>query len=281
MPAAATAAASPTAGWVLRICVSGFEALEKSLVVTGDMHIGRVIFQLVEQLDSFRQDWSDFALWWPAKKQWLNRTKMTLDQYGVQADAVLTFTRIHKQIRLVMPDQQVVELSVDFSVNLYQTCKKVCKYIGIRHAEELSMLTCPSYNSSSTNDEISKSKNSNNNGTLSRKTGANSSYSTMPSSKSGQQLAIKDGPAPDSVSSSTTSTLNNSSSNNSNSLLGSKFKRDRSNSISRVLGLGRHGQSAQTHTPSQSHHTHAGVLEQVRVQIPQHLRQDASQLEVS
>ena len=37
-------------------------------------------------------DWSDHAIWWPARNWWLSRTRWTLDQYGVQADALLLFT---------------------------------------------------------------------------------------------------------------------------------------------------------------------------------------------
>lgn len=41
-------------------------------------------------------DWSDHALWWPERNLWLTRTRFTLDQYGVQADALLYFTPVHK-----------------------------------------------------------------------------------------------------------------------------------------------------------------------------------------
>lgn len=46
------------------------------------------------------KDWSDHALWWPAKNIWLTRTKSTLDQCGVHADAVLHFTPMHKTLRV-------------------------------------------------------------------------------------------------------------------------------------------------------------------------------------
>jgi TPP-dependent trihydroxycyclohexane-1,2-dione (THcHDO) dehydratase len=74
-------------GWQLKVNVTEFDGTEcHSLTVTGDTHIGGVIFQLVEQLSHIKNDWSHFALWWPEKKQWLTKTKMTLDQYGVQGN---------------------------------------------------------------------------------------------------------------------------------------------------------------------------------------------------
>lgn len=46
------------------------------------------------------KDWSDHALWWPAKNMWLSRTRSTLDQCGVHADAILHFTPMHKMLRV-------------------------------------------------------------------------------------------------------------------------------------------------------------------------------------
>lgn len=46
------------------------------------------------------KDWSDHALWWPAKNVWLTRTRSTLDQCGVQADSLLHFTPMHKTLRV-------------------------------------------------------------------------------------------------------------------------------------------------------------------------------------
>ena len=130
-------------GWTLRINVNEFNVLELSLRVSGETHIGAVMFQLVEKLNHIKNDWSDFALWWPEKKQWLNKTKLTLDQCGVQADALLHFTRIHKMLRIKLPDMQVVDMSVDFSIQVYFTVKQICKEIGVRHPEEASLMRCP------------------------------------------------------------------------------------------------------------------------------------------
>lgn len=46
------------------------------------------------------KDWSDHALWWPTKNMWLLRTRSTLDQCGVHADALLHFTPMHKVLRV-------------------------------------------------------------------------------------------------------------------------------------------------------------------------------------
>ena len=75
-------------------------------------------------------NWSDHALWWPKKKSWLTRTRSTLDQYGVQADALLHFTPQHKQIRLQLPDLRYIDYRVDFSIKCFTSVVQLCKELG-------------------------------------------------------------------------------------------------------------------------------------------------------
>ncbi|ODN02153.1 hypothetical protein Ocin01_04534 [Orchesella cincta] len=83
-------------------------------------------------------DWSDHALWWPDRNMWLTRTRFTLDQYGVQADALLYFTPVHKLLRVELPDRRVLDCKVDFSIKTFNAVVQLCKELGVRHPEELS-----------------------------------------------------------------------------------------------------------------------------------------------
>lgn len=83
-------------------------------------------------------DWSDHALWWPQKNMWLTRTRSTLNQYGVQADALLYFTPMHKILRVQLPDLRLLDMRVDMSVKCFSAVKGLCRELGIRHPEELS-----------------------------------------------------------------------------------------------------------------------------------------------
>jgi kindlin 2 len=140
--------------WELVITISDMDGIdeneERRIRVAGDMHIGSVILKLVESLRMNRpRDWSDYSLWWPNNNtttttstgQWLNQTKKTLDQCGVQADAKLVFTPVHKTIRLQLPDLQIIEVKVDFSVRVFEAVRKLCNQIGISHSEEVSLLS--------------------------------------------------------------------------------------------------------------------------------------------
>lgn len=123
--------------WTLTINVTDFR-VERKLRVKGDLHIGGVMLKLVEDLD-IAVDWSDHALWWPYRNKWLTRTRSTLDQYGVQADAVLHFTPMHKTLRVQLPDLRYLDCKVDFSIKTFNAVMQLCKELGIRHPEELSL----------------------------------------------------------------------------------------------------------------------------------------------
>ena len=75
-------------------------------------------------------DWSDHAMWWPEKNIWLEKTRWTLDQYNLTADAVVHFTPMHKTIRIQLPDLRYVDLTVDFSVRTFNAVINLCKELG-------------------------------------------------------------------------------------------------------------------------------------------------------
>lgn len=81
------------------------------------------------------EDFSDYALWWPKANIWLNNTKSTLDQYGVQSDAQLTFTSTRKFVRLQMPDLRILPVQLDFSVSVFASVCKICQQLGKHRLE--------------------------------------------------------------------------------------------------------------------------------------------------
>ncbi len=127
--------------WQLNVTVKDLSMTETcALRVHGETHIGGVIFQLVECLSSHRRDWSKYALWWPQQNRWLNKNRQTLDQCSVQADAVLEFIPTHRALRVQLPDLQVISLNVDYASCLFKSMKQICKSLGLRHSEEISLI---------------------------------------------------------------------------------------------------------------------------------------------
>ncbi|XP_017092389.2 unc-112-related protein [Drosophila bipectinata] len=122
--------------WNLRILITDLQ-VEKTLRVKGDQHIGGVMLQLVDP--EMPKDWSDHALWWPAKNVWLTRTRSTLDQAGVQSDSFLHFTPMHKTLRVQLPDLRYLDYRVNFSAKTFGAVVSLCKDLDIRYPEELSL----------------------------------------------------------------------------------------------------------------------------------------------
>ncbi|CAK9293783.1 unnamed protein product [Gordionus sp. m RMFG-2023] len=123
--------------WEIVITITDLDITE-NLRVKGELRIGSIMLMLVDKI-SIPRDWSDYALWWPQKNTWLLRTKNTLDQYGVQANAHIQFTPIHKFLRIQTPDFKSQTMSINFSIPTYSVVTHVCKDLGLRYPEECSL----------------------------------------------------------------------------------------------------------------------------------------------
>uniref|UniRef100_A0A4W4FV12 PH domain-containing protein n=1 Tax=Electrophorus electricus TaxID=8005 RepID=A0A4W4FV12_ELEEL len=127
--------------WDLSVTVEelGPEAPPIKISVTSDLHIGGVIFKIVEKTQ-LQCDWSDHALWWEQKQQWVLRTSWTLDKCGIHADARLLFTPQHKALRLGLPNGVTLRLRACFSSPVFRTVHGICQLLNIRYPEEMSLL---------------------------------------------------------------------------------------------------------------------------------------------
>uniref|UniRef100_A0A8C1TY52 Fermitin family member 3b n=1 Tax=Cyprinus carpio TaxID=7962 RepID=A0A8C1TY52_CYPCA len=127
--------------WDLTVTVEdlGPDAPPIQISVTSELHIGGVILKLVEKTN-LKKDWSDHALWWEQKQQWLLRTGWTLDKCGVHADARLVFTPQHKPLRLGLPNGVTLKMRACFSSSAFRTVMGICRVLNLRHPEELSLL---------------------------------------------------------------------------------------------------------------------------------------------
>lgn len=103
-------------------------------------HIFLICKRLYFDFVDISADWSDHGLWWPQKRMWLLKPRLTLDTCGVQGDAKLQFTPIHKKVRIQLPDLQFVEVSMNFSSKVFGAVQELCSELGIRHQEELSLI---------------------------------------------------------------------------------------------------------------------------------------------
>lgn len=77
-----------------------------------------------------KQDWSDHAIWWEQKRQWLLQTHWTLDKYGLLADARLFFGPQHRPIILRLPNRRALRLRASFSQPLFQAVASICRLLS-------------------------------------------------------------------------------------------------------------------------------------------------------
>lgn len=132
------ASLSNTRSFTLNVLVTDLST-QKSIEVNNESHVGFVMLEIVEKLD-VTADYSDHGLWWPEKKIWLTKARLSLSSYGIIHDTQLLFTPQHKSIRLQMPDLQLFDMKVNFAVDVLHAVTELCNELGIRHAEELSLM---------------------------------------------------------------------------------------------------------------------------------------------
>lgn len=77
-----------------------------------------------------KQDWSDHAIWWEQKRQWLLQTHWTLDKYGILADARLFFGPQHRPVILRLPNRRALRLRANFSQPLFQAVAAICRLLS-------------------------------------------------------------------------------------------------------------------------------------------------------
>jgi len=135
---ATLASLSSTRSFNLNVLVTDLQT-QKSIEVNHESHVGFVMLEIVEKLD-VTADYSDHALWWPEKKIWLTKARLSLSSYGITNDTQLLFTPQHKSVRLQMPDLQVFDMKINFAVDVLHTVTELCTELGIRHSEELSLM---------------------------------------------------------------------------------------------------------------------------------------------
>lgn len=88
-------------------------------------------------------DWSDYAFWWAEKQIWLNKPRQTLYAYGIQSNAQLEFTNVHRVIVVELPNKNRYRVRMNFSLMTFYVVAEICQELNIRHPEEFSLTKSP------------------------------------------------------------------------------------------------------------------------------------------
>ncbi|KAK4468019.1 hypothetical protein MN116_008080 [Schistosoma mekongi] len=142
--------------WLLTIHIDDLN-IDRQIRVHGEWSISELLIQLTDGLTCplpkpiqpneislrsgiVRNNWNDYGLWWPNKLKWLLKTKSSLNQYGLQADAKLHFISIYGNLNIQLPDLQIRNfIDVNYAEPVFRVTLSICRYLNIRHPEELSL----------------------------------------------------------------------------------------------------------------------------------------------
>ncbi|CAI8055859.1 Fermitin family homolog 1 [Geodia barretti] len=126
--------------WDLHIHVPT-QGVRKSVRVTSDESVGALMIKIAEKLGD--ADWSDYALWWPDNRIWLNKPRQSLYAYGIMSDAKLEFSPVHRHLTVELPDRHRYQVRVNFAVMTFFTVCEICQELNVRHPEEMSLIKSP------------------------------------------------------------------------------------------------------------------------------------------
>ncbi|KAF7262057.1 hypothetical protein EG68_00707 [Paragonimus skrjabini miyazakii] len=142
--------------WLLTVHIDELD-IDRQVRVQGDWSVGEVLAQLTEGLTApaprptkpneislrsgtLKTGWSERCLWWPAKCRWLTHSRVSLNQYGLQADALLRLVPIYGCLKAQLPDLQLREfVDVNYAEPVFRVIVSICRHLNIRHPEELSL----------------------------------------------------------------------------------------------------------------------------------------------
>ncbi|TGZ59163.1 hypothetical protein CRM22_009251 [Opisthorchis felineus] len=142
--------------WLLTVHIDDL-GIDRQVRVQGDWSVGEVLAKLTEGLPpptfkpakpteinlrsgTPRIGWAEHCLWWPAKHRWLLHGRVSLNQYGLQADARLRLVPIYGRLHVQLPDLQLREfVDVNYAEPVFRITVSICRHLNIRHPEELSL----------------------------------------------------------------------------------------------------------------------------------------------
>lgn len=142
--------------WLLTVHIDALK-IDRQVRVQGDWSVGELLTELIEGLPApvakppkaheislrsggVRTGWGDHQLWWPEKSRWLLHSRVSLNQYGLQADALLRLVPVYGRLRVQLPDLQTRDfVDVNYADPVFRVTVSICRQLNIRHPEELSL----------------------------------------------------------------------------------------------------------------------------------------------
>jgi len=121
-------------------------------------HVGGLIQKLVTNIEQnaekSKENWTEYELWWPSQRKWLLKHHWMLEKYNiqvnpyhfertlisVQADTELEFTKRNKSLYVELPNQKIIKVKANFSIDVLSVVRDICYLCEIRFHTEMSLM---------------------------------------------------------------------------------------------------------------------------------------------
>lgn len=107
-------------------------------------HVGGLIQKVVTNIEhnaeKTKENWTEYELWWPSQRKWLLKHHWMLEKYNIQADTELEFTKRNKSLYVELPNQKIIKVKANFSIDVLSVVRDICYLCEIRFHTEMSLM---------------------------------------------------------------------------------------------------------------------------------------------
>jgi len=108
-------------------------------------HVGGLIQKVVTNIEEHnaertKENWTEYELWWPSQRKWLLKHHWMLEKYNIQADTELEFTKRNKSLYVELPNQKIIKVKANFSIDVLSVVRDICYLCEIRFHTEMSLM---------------------------------------------------------------------------------------------------------------------------------------------
>ena len=113
-----------------------------------------MVTNIEQSAEKSKENWTEYELWWPSQRKWLLKHHWMLEKYNIQvnkcsfalilttfqADTELEFTKRNKSLYVELPNQKIIKVKANFSIDVLSVVRDICYLCEIRFHTEMSLM---------------------------------------------------------------------------------------------------------------------------------------------
>lgn len=113
-----------------------------------------MVTNIEHNAEKTKENWTEYELWWPSQRKWLLKHHWMLEKYNIQvtsasferiflliqADTELEFTKRNKSLYVELPNQKIIKVKANFSIDVLSVVRDICYLCEIRFHTEMSLM---------------------------------------------------------------------------------------------------------------------------------------------